>query len=449
MNVRCLLAAVLLALPAARGATYYVDSAAGDDARPGTSPAEAWRSFAPLASRALNAGDELRLKAGGHWLGQQLRLTGAGTAAQPIRVGRYGEGPAPALDGQGRVPATVMLEQPQYWEIADLDVANRAPAASPLLRGIEVHAADAGWLHHIVLRNLTVHDVTGPAANYQDGDNSRKTYGGIAFRIEGQRTPTAWDDVRVENCHIADVSAIGLVFSSTWTRGHRTNDPATWLPSRQVVIRGNTFERTARNGLIVRAAVSPLIEHNLFKACALEGSGNACFAFDCDHALFQYNESCFTKFNHGDVDAAGFDSDWNCRGSIFQYNYSHDNDYGFILLCCNGHGFNDGTIVRDNVSQNDNGTLIRISGTVTHSQIYRNTLYARADMTNPRDPGSPPHILYFKSWGGWSDDTLFRDNVLYDDCPKADYDFGKSRNNRFSHNIIFGAHPPSEPAQER
>ena len=252
--------------------------------------------------------------------------------------------------------------------------------------------------------------------------------------------------ILVQDCTIADASAIGLVFVSSWTKGHRTIDPATWRPSRHVVIRGNTIERTAHNGLIVRACVNPLIERNLFRSCAIEGSGNACFCFDCDGAVFQFNEACGTKYNPGDSDASGFDSDWNCRGKIFQYNYSHDNDYGFILLCCLGGGFNDGTIVRYNISQNDGGNLIRVSGTVTHSQIYNNTLYAKRDMANPRAAGDPPRLVYFKSWKGWADQTVFFNNVFYNDCPRAVYEFGESRNDRFDHNLFFGGHPASEPA---
>lgn len=439
--------AVFLALLplSAAAATYYLDSAQGNDGNSGLAPAQAWRTLA-AAAREFAPGDQLLLHAGGHWDGQALQPRGSGTQGRPICIDRYGDGPAPALNGAGQVPAVLRLDNQEFWEIANLDIANAANSHPALLRGVEIRAEDCGWRRHLVLRNLVVHDVSGPPATYQDGDNTRKSYGGIAFLIQGRNQPTAWEDVLIQGCTIRDVSAVGLVFVSSWTRGHRTNDANTWRPSRRVVIRGNTFERTARNGLIVRACTDPLIEHNLFKACAIEGSGNACFAFDCDGALFQYNEATGTKFNPGDVDAAGFDSDWNCRGSIFQYNYSHDNDYGFILLCCNGRGFNDGTVVRYNISQNDGGNLIRISGTVTHSQIYNNTLYAGKNMPNPHSPGDPPRLLYFKSWNGWSNGTVFSNNIFYNDCPGAVYDFGQSRDNRFDHNLFFGFHPPSEPA---
>lgn len=173
------------------------------------------------------------------------------------------------------------------------------------------------------------------------------------------------------------------------------------------------------------------------------------FVFHCDDAVIQFNEACFTKYNLGDHDASGFDSDWNCRRSIFQFNYSHDNDDGFMLLCCMGgsvNGFNPGTIVRYNISENDGGNLVRVSGTVTDALVYNNTIYAKAGMTSPRGSGTPPRIVYHKTWQGWSDGVRFFNNIIYNDCAAAVYEFGESTGNRYEHNLFFGLHPESEPA---
>jgi hypothetical protein len=189
------------------------------------------------------------------------------------------------------------------------------------------------------------------------------------------------------------------------------------------------------------------VERNVFRECALGGSGNACFAFHCDDALFQYNEASHTKYNAGDTDASGYDSDYYCRRTVFQYNYSHDNDYGFMLLCNRGPlGFNEGTIVRYNVSQNDGGNVFRISGSVTGARIYNNTIYVGPKTTNPR-AGDPPRIIYYKSWNaGWSHNIAFHNNLLVNHSPTAVYELGESTANRFSHNLFFGLHPTTEPA---
>jgi hypothetical protein len=431
---------------AATAASYYVDPLAGNDGGDGTAPDHAWRSFAPVNGRSFAPGDRLLLRAGARWEGQSLQPKGSGSPELPIVVDRFGDGPDPVLAGEGRVPSVVRLDNQEGWEIGHLDISNDDASHTALLRGVEIHAADSGLLHHLVFSHLTVHDVTGPLANYKDSEVQRKSYGGICFRIEGSQRQTAWDDLRVEDCTIEQVSAIGILFTSSWSRGHRDNDAATWFPSRHVVIRGNVIAKSARNGLIVRCSVNPLVEKNLFRECANEGSGNASFAFDCDDAVFQYNEATGTKFNPGDVDASGFDSDYDCRRTIIQYNYSHDNDYGFVLLCCNGRvGFNDGTIIRGNLSINDGGNLIRVSGTVTNARIYNNYLYAKADMVNPH-PGETPGIVFFKSWSGWSDHVEISNNVIVNDCPGARYDLGESTNTTFRGNFYGGIHPVSQPA---
>jgi hypothetical protein len=431
---------------AAAAASYYVDPSAGNDGGDGTAPDRAWRSFAPVNGRSFAPGDRLLLRAGARWEGQSLQPKGSGSPEMPIVIDRFGEGPDPVLAGEGRVPSVVRLDNQECWEIAHLDISNEEPVRTALLRGVEIHAADSGLRRHIVLRHLTVHDVTGPSANYGDGDALRKSYGGISFRIEGSLQRTAWDGVTVEGCTIERVSSVGVSFASSWSRGHRDNNAATWFPSHNVVIRGNIIAQTARNGLIVRCCVGPLVERNLFQECAIEGSGNASFAFDCDDAVFQYNEASGTKYNPNDTDASGYDSDYNCRRTIIQYNYSHDNDYGFVLLCCNGRvGFNDGTIIRGNLSINDGGNLIRVSGTVTNALIYNNYLYAKTDMANPR-PGEPPRIVLFKSWSGWSSHVEIFDNVIVNSCPAAGYDLGQGANLTFRHNFYLGLHPASQPA---
>jgi hypothetical protein len=283
-----------------------------------------------------------------------------------------------------------------------------------------------------------------------DGDTVAKSFGGIVFIIEGAGKQSAWDDLLVEGCDIRETGPMGLVMLSSWMAGHRENDPRTWFPSRRVVIRNNRFERIARNGLLVRGCQAPLIERNYFRECGLLGSGNAMFVFHCDDALIQFNESCFTRYNPGDSDASGFDADYNCRRTVFQYNYSHDNEYGAFLLCALGsprsRGFNEGVIVRYNISHNDSGNLVRVSGVVRNALVHNNTFYAKPGMENPREAGQPPRIIYHKSWQGWSEGVRWVNNIFHNESPRAVCEFGESRNNLFEYNLFSGLPPAGEPA---
>lgn len=451
--MRSLLAVLLCLFGGGRAsaAEYHVDSRTGDDTHDGSAPARAWRSLARVNATTFAPGDRLWLRAGGVWEGEMLRPLGSGTPEHPIVIDAYGEGPLPAIHGAGRVPCVLRLDNQAGWEINRLELTNRNAGPAQRHRAIEIRARDLGWVRHLHLKNLFIHDVNAVSDYRDDGDVTAKSFGGIALLIEGEITPTAWDDLLVQGCLIRDVGPIGLVSNSSWMRGHRENDPRTWTPSRRVVIRGNTFERIERNGMILRGCVQPLVEHNLWRECGRTGSGNGMFIFHCDDALVQFNEACLTRYNPGDSDAAGFDSDYNSRRTIFQFNYSHDNEYGFILICSQGgraNGFNDGTIVRYNISQNDGGALVRVSGTVTNALIHNNTFYVKADLANPRE-AAPPRIFFHKAWQGWSEGVAYVNNIICNDSRAAVYELGESRHNRFAGNLFFGVHPPSEPADAR
>jgi hypothetical protein len=447
--LRLVVLLTLLGLTPAIAATYYVDDRTGSDDHAGSSPDAAWRSLERVNKTTFKPGDQIRLCAGGHWEGVSLHPLGSGRASAPIVINSYGDGPKPALHGRGRVPWVLGLQNQEHWEISDLEITNFTDGPRQRHRGVEIRIKDFGWAHHIHLKNLFVHDVNAVSDYTNDGDTVAKSFGGIVFIIEGTEKQSAWDDLLVENCEIRESGPMGLVMLSTWMTGHRENDPKMWFPSKSVVIRGNTFERIARNGLLVRGSVAPLIERNFFRECGLLGSGNAMFVFHCDDALIQFNESCFTRYNKGDSDASGFDADYNCRRSVFQYNYSHDNEYGAFLLCALGaprsQGFNEGIIVRYNISQNDGGNLVRVSGVVKNALVHNNTFYAKPEMANPREPGVPPRLIYYKTWQGWSDGVRWVNNIFYNESPNAVYEFGESKNNRFEHNLFFGVHPESEP----
>jgi hypothetical protein len=117
------------------------------------------------------------------------------------------------------------------------------------------------------------------------------------------------------------------------------------------------------------------------------------------------------------------------------------------MVICNRRptGFNDGTIVRYNISENDGGNVFRISGEVTNTQIYNNTIYVGPKMSNPKE-GDPPRVIYFKDWNrGWSKRMTFSDNVFINRSKQAVYESGKSTDTRFRHNLFFGEHPRNEP----
>jgi hypothetical protein len=200
-----------------------------------------------------------------------------------------------------------------------------------------------------------------------------------------------------------------------------------------VVIRGNVLEYIGGDGIKLWGSNGGLIEHNVIRGGRMrcEDYAAGIWPFDCDDTLIQFNEVSGMK---GTKDGQGFDSDYRCRRSVFQFNYSHDNEGGFMLLCSPGKSYNEGTIVRYNLSRNDginSARVFHISG-VRDTLIHNNTIYVGTNQNLP--------LVLFTEWdGGNGENTRFINNLFYVDG-RATYDLGKSLGTVFANNLYFGRH---------
>ncbi|MGE5646003.1 MAG: hypothetical protein ACM336_09455 [Acidobacteriota bacterium] len=96
-----------------RGASrpcWYVDSANGDDANSGRSPASALRSIGAAQAR-LSAGDTLALARGSHWR-EQLTIP-----AEGIEVEAYGAGDKPLLDASDVIDPAAWTKTPGFEDV--------------------------------------------------------------------------------------------------------------------------------------------------------------------------------------------------------------------------------------------------------------------------------------------------------------------------------------------
>ncbi len=91
----------------AAGADYYV-SPSGDDARPGNTPSQAWRSLAKVNDFAFAPGDCVHFARGGTWRGQLVPHGGSPQGS--VTYTSYGDGPKPLLLG------SLEKDDPQGWE---------------------------------------------------------------------------------------------------------------------------------------------------------------------------------------------------------------------------------------------------------------------------------------------------------------------------------------------
>jgi hypothetical protein len=158
-----------------------------------------------------------------------------------------------------------------------------------------------------------------------------------------------------------------------------------------------------------------------------ERSGNfnaGMLSYNSDNTVFQYN-----TVSHGVTPGMAFDHDGASGGTVFQYNFSHDNGGGFFLACTQSQEKSGDGIVRYNVSQNDVpglpflGVITLPCNPFQNEQIYNNTIYA---------PGAGAIVA--NSSGSVA--TL-SNNIFVGSGPSAIFDAQST----FSHNVYWGAGP--------
>jgi hypothetical protein len=135
-------------------ATYYVDSAHGDDSRPGTTSAMAWKTLAKVNRTRFASGDRILLKAGSAWR-EQLAPISSG-----IKIDRYGQGPRPRVDGGGHVEDAVRFYNIDQVELSHIEITNQGGSPS-VRRGVHLFLENFGTARGVVLRDLYIHDVNG------------------------------------------------------------------------------------------------------------------------------------------------------------------------------------------------------------------------------------------------------------------------------------------------
>lgn len=367
-------------------ATYYVDSASGRDANPGSSPSRAWQSLSKINSTTFQPGDRILLRAGSTWTGQ-LWPKGSGAAGRPILIDRYGGPSNPVIHGAGTAEDAVKLHNQEFWTIRNIEVTNTG-AGPGMRRGIHLVLDNFGTAKGVAISHVVVHDV--------NGDLNAKDSGGIVWTIHGEKRPSRFDGLTIDHCSIYKVDRSGIAGqSSHWPR-------ESWFPSLRVRIAHNSLDDVGGDGIVAWACDGLRVEFNVASRCNQRSQGfNAgVWSWSCDNSVFRYNEAYLTR---GTRDGEGFDSDYNSRNALFEYNYSHDNEGGFMLVCNDGrhkspiNAGNAGTIVRHNLSQDDAVRAFHLSGPLTRTRIYGNEVY--------NGTGKEVNLVQISDWEGWPEDT--------------------------------------------
>lgn len=369
-------------------ATFYVDSENGDDSADGMTPETAWKTLTKVNETQLIGGDRILLKAGSVFEDQALSIKSGGTAENPIIIDMYDgdvvgaeAGERPHIKGNGKnsfeyqgnqISYGLHIKNASHVQVNNVEISNQGDTRK-LSVGLCVEAAGCGVMQGVHINNVYIHDVNG---TYEE-----KTLpnGGLYYVVSDHSNNTRFDDIQVVNSIVKRVSrtgiSVGMTSSTDLWDGHGGLIPQEVLYAyahTNVLIRNNYVEEAGGDAIVPMFSIKPVIEYNISNGASQNTKHTSMYnagiwPWRCEDAVFQYNE-CYGTILNGDGQA--YDCDWS-RGTIYQYNYSHDNEGGFILICQSEVL---DSIVRYNISQNDQRCLFLTSNT-HNADVYNNTFY--------------------------------------------------------------------------
>lgn len=399
--------------------TYYCSAVCGNDTNDGLSPEQPFQSLQALVARSFGPGDRLLLERGSVFCGEALHLKNVhGSDQAPIVIDAYGNGPLPCIQTNGSglwfqdygveldnplhrrrgyVSSSILLYDCDGIEISHIAVSNRRLPFDAVYNdidamnrtGVAVVAQNAGTLHHIHLRELDIRHIHG---NVYD---KHMNNGGIYFTAfkpadEAATGISRYDDILIEGCYLEDVYRWGIAVAYTaycekFTTLEISDEVAMRYGATRVRIRNNYVKDPGGDAITTMYCDRPLIEYNVSDGAGRQINKTyyaqsdfgrvaaAVWPWKCKNALFQFNEVFHTRYHGGEnQDGQAFDADWS-DGTIYQYNYSHDNEGG-CLMVCGVEAVN--TVFRYNISQNDDRAMILPADSPV-AYIYNNIFYMK------------------------------------------------------------------------
>lgn len=312
--------------------TYYVDCSL-TSAGSGTlnSP---WDNLAAVNQQSYSPGDTILFKRGTTCHGT-LAPHRSGTAERPIRISAYGKGRRPQIVAQPTSDAALRLFNQEYWEIDSLDLSHSHTF------GVFV-SGSKGVLHHIYLRNLSIHDVLGDGMKHKES--------GLLVISPGT-TAQRFDDVLIDGVTAWNTTQWAGILVGGGDFGFPP--PETW--STHVVIRNSTVHDVQGDGIVLFRVRQGSIENSVAWNTGMQvtetmGTPNAIWTWMCDQCTVSQNEAFLT--DSPGVDGGAFDIDYGNTGNSVIDNYGHDTQ-GYCVAVFGAGFVTRQSVVRGNLCINN------------------------------------------------------------------------------------------------
>jgi hypothetical protein len=392
------LALLMVFSVALQATTYYVDSAAGNDANDGLSELLAWQTITHLNTKTFAPGDNILFKRDGIYAGQ-FNLQGSGESGSVITLSAYGSGEKPILMANDADQAALYMTNNEYIEIDNLQFTNNHDGLD-VNYGVLIEApANFGELNHIIFDNVEFVDIKG---------KTEKCHGMLATNAKDDGTTVTYSNYKhfhVTNSDFRNIDGPGFKFRDR--SGSRSDGTRT--ASVDFVFSYNSGSNLEKFLVSWSGVDGALVEHNYADPVGTV-HGNGLWPFNSDDSVVQFNDmrSC-----RGGADGHGYDADFNSHNSLFQYNYSQDCTGGAFVATCNGadaSNFNTSPTFRYNVSVNDGwrtgkGHSVYLNGCISDVKVYNNTFYYAVS-------GLETHPVEVNNWGDtWPKDIEIKNNI--------------------------------------
>lgn len=436
------------------GTIYYIDYVGGSDSNDGKSQSAAWQNLSKISSTTFNAGDTILLKRGVIWPDASIWVKQSGAINNPITVGAYGdenlEKPtvinktAVVADGAG-YNSVVHLANVNYVVIENLNLINAINKTSKMA-GVRILTRAQFTTIGCIIRNCVINSESEKSwdTNFQENMTG--------INVESENYNGFIASVTIESNEINNVKGTGININGYYG-GANSDGSSNPRSGKNVLISNNYLQNIGKDGILVNNCYKPVVEYNTVNkshSYAKTSWHVAIWPFACHSAVFRYNEAYNTQTTY---DGQGFDSDYQSYYSLFEHNYSHDNQGGFFLICTEpnvswtnppGVAYNVGTVIRYNISENDRDRIFTLTCQIKDTQIYNNTIYT--------DSGMATNIVYVYSRDGknYPINTHFKNNIFYMNSGTMSWQYGtgKPKGTVFENNIFFGSSASAFPKND-
>ncbi len=307
---------------------YFIDcsaAAAGD----GLSE-HPWNSLGEAEKHVFAPGDRIELKRGTACHGN-FAPQGSGDASNLIRLTAYGDGPRPRIVATAKDRQALLLFNQQYWQVDSLDLSGSA------MYGVFV-TGDQGTLHHIVLKNLFVHDVRGGAMKSKDN----------GLVVVGPSSPNVFfEDILVDGVIAAHTNQWAGILIGGGNFPYSADAPL----NHHVVVRNSSVQDVYGDGIVLFRDADGRIENSSAFETGMQptqtiGTPNAIWTWTCTDCAVRNNEAYLT--DSPGVDGGAYDIDWDNTRNTVERNYAHDTQ-GYCVAVFGAGYVTSQSVVRDNL----------------------------------------------------------------------------------------------------